>query len=237
MSITFNGTNGNTLGCIVERYPDRPFPERLVDSVRVPGRNGNLTRKQGYANVALSYEVYFSGEGSSMQTVADAVAAWLLSPSGYCRLEDSYDTTVYRMAQYIGPVDVRNYINKFGRVTLNFDAMPQRWLKTGETPVAHVDGDVITNDTTEVALPIIQLTGSGDVTISLGGATLDITGLSGDMTIDCDTQNCYDGVTNLNGIVTRTNGFPSLQPGANTLAIGGTGTVSALTVTPRWWVP
>lgn len=235
MSLTFNGTNGNTLGCIVERYPDRAMPERLVDSVRVPGRNGNLTRKQGYGNVALSYEVYFSGELTGMQTVADAVAAWLLSPSGYCRLEDSYDPNVYRMAQYIGPVDVANYINKFGRVTLTFDAMPQRWLKTGETPTAYTDGDTITNPTTEIALPIIQLTGSGNVSISLGGATLDIAGLSGDMTIDCDTQNCYDGGTNLNGIVTRTNGFPSLAPGANTLGV--TGTVSALTITPRWWRP
>lgn len=235
MSLTFNGTNGNSLGCIVEHYPDRSFPERLVESVRVPGRNGNLTRKQGYGNVALSYDVYFSGETVGMQSVADAVAAWLLSPAGYCRLEDSYDPDVFRMAQYIGPVDVRNYVNKFGRVTLSFDAMPQRWLKTGETATAYADGDTITNPTTETALPIIQLTGSGDVTLSLGGASLEIAGLDGDMTIDCEAQDCYDGPTNLNGIVTRVNGFPSLQPGANTLGVSGT--VTALTITPRWWRP
>lgn len=235
MSLIFNGVNGDSLGCIVEHYPDRAFPERLVESVRVPGRNGNLTRKQGYGNVALSYDVYFSGEMSGMQTVADAVAAWLLSPSGYSRLEDSYDPNVYRMAQYVGPVDVRNYINKFGRVTLAFDAMPQRWLKSGETATAYTDGDTITNPTTEVALPLIQLTGSGDITISLGGASLAIEGLNGNMTIDCETQNCYDGATNLNGIVTRVNGFPSLVPGANTLSV--TGTVSALTITPHWWRP
>ena len=42
----------------------------------------------------------------------------------------------------------------------------------------------------------------------MGGSTIDITGMTGAITIDSDTQNAYDGATNLNNNITVIGDFP-----------------------------
>jgi phage-related protein len=77
--------------------------------------------------------------------------------------------------------------------------------------------------------------GTGDIEISLGGYTVGIDDLVSDITLDCEAQNAYSGSVNLNSTVTLADGaFPQLAPGANSLTIV-TGSVTSITITPRWW--
>lgn len=235
MSLTFNGVNSDSLGVIVERYPARVIPERIVETVRVPGRNGTLTRTEGFANVQQDYDVYLSAEASGLPSASAAMAAWLMAPEGYQRLEDSYNSGVYRMARIINNADLANFYNKFGRTILSFDCLPQRWLTTGETATTYTTDSTITNPTSFTALPLVEIDGSGDIEFSLGGFTVGIANLSGTITLDCEAQNAYDGADNMNSSVTLADGeFPKLSPGANSLTITS-GTVNSVTITPRWW--
>lgn len=234
MSITFNGTNGDTLKCIVEKYPARILPRRLYSSEKIPGRNGNLTQFQGYANVHLLYDVYLSAESTGLQSTAEAVVDWLYGPQTYARLEDSYSSGVYRMAQLYGPDELENYLNQFGRATLDFEAKPQRWLKTGETSTTYTADATITNPTNYESQPLLVVTGSGNIVFQIGGYEVDIAGLSGSITLDCEVPDAYDNNTNLNNIVTLPDGWPKLAAGANTLAFVS-GTITSIAVTPRWW--
>lgn len=235
MSLTFNGITSDSMKVIVERYPARPVPERIVETVRVPGRNGLLTRTEGFANVLQDYEVYLSAAADGLPSVAAAMAAWLLAPEGYARLEDSYNPGEFRMARLTNPEDITNYFNRFGRCRLSFDCQPQRFLTSGETATSYSADATITNPTAFTALPLVTVTGSGTVTFSLGGHTVTIADLAGTVTLDAEAQNAYDGATNLNAQVTLADGsFPALNPGANTLAFVD-GTIASITVTPRWW--
>lgn len=235
MSLTFNGVTSDSIGVIVERYPNRVIPERIVETIRVPGRNGYLTRTEGFSNVTQDYDIYVSAAAVGLPSAAASMTAWLLAPEGYQRLEDSYNPGIYRMGRLTNPQDLRNFFNKFGRCTLSFDCMPQRWLTSGEVTTTYTSGTTIDNPTAFEALPLIEITGSGDIEISLGGYTVQIAGLTGAISLDCEAQNAYDGSTNLNSQITLVNGaFPRLNPGANTLAFSGT--VSGIDITPRWWM-
>jgi len=235
MSFTYNGVNSDTYGVIVEKYPDRVVPERIVETFRVPGRNGTLTRTEGFANVIQSYDIYVSAAAVGLPSAAATMAAWLLAPEGYQRLEDSYNPNEYRMGRPVQNSDLLNYFNKFGRTTLYFECLPQRWLTSGETATVYTTDATITNPTQFASLPLVVIDGSGDIEFSLGGYTVGIDDLTGTITLDCEAQNAYEGADNLNGSVTLADGeFPKLSPGANSLTIT-TGTVNSITITPRWW--
>lgn len=235
MSFTFNGITSDSMKVIVERYPARPVPERIVQTVSIPGRNGLLTRTEGFANVRQDYEVYLSAAAAGLPSVAAAMAAWLLAPEGYARLEDSYNPGEFRMGRLVNPEAITNFFNRFGRCVLSFDCQPQRFLTSGETATSYSADETITNPTAFVALPLITVTGSGTVSFSLGGHTATIADLDGTVTLDAEAQNAYDGATNLNAQVTLADGsFPALNPGANTLAFVD-GTITSISITPRWW--
>lgn len=136
MSITWNGVSSDTIGVIVERIPNRYVPTRRFSPQQVAGRNGNiLLVDKAFPNVEQEYEVYLSAEAQGLPSVARACAEWLMGPDGYCRLEDSYDTTVYREAFLMGGYDLENILNKFGRCTITFSCKPQKYLLAGDTPI------------------------------------------------------------------------------------------------------
>lgn len=137
MSITWNGVSSDTIGVVVERIPNRYVPTRRFSPQQVAGRNGNiLLVDKSFPNVEQEYEVYLSAEAQGLPSVARACAEWLMGPDGYCRLQDSYDTTVYREAFLMGGYDLENILNKFGRCTITFSCKPQKYLLTGDTPIS-----------------------------------------------------------------------------------------------------
>lgn len=229
----FNGKSSSEFKIGIEQCRSYPSAARSVERQTIPGRAGELLRDTGtYANVIQPYEIYFNGKVDGMTAAASKIVQWLMSSRGYCRLEDSYEPDCYRMASYAGPFDAANWMNLYGRATIEFDCMPQRWLKSGETPVSITSGQTLQNDW-QPALPLIQLTGTGDGELTVGGSTITIAGMEGSLTIDSDTQNAYDGTTNKNSIITVSGGFPVLAFGETIVAFSGG--ITAVQITPRWW--
>ncbi len=229
----FNGKSSSEFKIGIEQCRSYPSAARSVERQTIPGRAGELLRDTGtYANVIQPYEIYFNGKVDGMTAAASKIVQWLMSSRGYCRLEDSYEPDCYRMASYAGPFDAANWMNLYGRATIEFDCMPQRWLKSGETPVSITSGQTLQNDW-QPALPLIQLTGTGDGELTVGGSTITIAGVEGGLTIDSDTQNAYDGTTNKNSIITVSGGFPVLAFGETIVAFSGG--ITAVQITPRWW--
>lgn len=232
--IDYNGVRSTAVGVIVEKYPQRPIPKRKAERFSVPGRSGDVIAvEDAWENVRQRYEIYVSAEGPGLPVVAAAAARWLMQP-GYCRLEDEYDRDVFRLAAYLGPVDLENTLNSFGRAAIEFDCDPRRFLKTGDIPAAMTNGGKLLNPTGFTALPLIRVSGSGAGTVTLGGVTVSLTECDG-VTIDCQEQDCtrlVDSVeTNFNSGMTG--GFPKL--GAGISEVSWTGGVTAVEIVPRWW--
>lgn len=221
-------------GIVIEEYPEYHTAQRVIETQTVPGRNGNLIFDTGaYGNVEQEYTVYLKAKPNTLHQAARRAAIWLQSPRGYQVLEDSYDPEVFRKAVFSGPLELSNWFERYGRATLTFDCLPQRWHKSGQIAQAITSGDVLYNPG-EVALPEIEITGSGAGEIIVGSSTVSISSIpAAGLTIDCDTQDAYSGTENANGLLTISGGFPALQPGANQVSFNGG--ITAVNLTPRWW--
>lgn len=190
-TFTFNGTASSVYGVTIEKCPSYPVANRVVEHIQVPGRNGDLIRDTGaYNNVDQVYSIWFDGRSSSMQDAARDVAMWLNGSSGYCRLEDSYDTDVYRMAVMSNYTEYRNFRNRIGRADVTFSCKPQRFLKTGETLTA-VTGNTLANQYMD-CFPVYAVTGNGTVTVD--NNTFTVANNSGIVLYaDSETGECWTG--------------------------------------------
>lgn len=229
----FNGARSIDKGLTIEYCPSVGTGQRVVEKISVPGRSGDLVIDTGaYGNYIQPYEIWFKDKLRGTTRAARDIAQWLLSGIGYMRLEDTYDPEVFRLAMFTGPFDVENWMLTHGRATLEFDCQPQRWLKTGQRPVAVQSGQSLIN-TWQPAKPLIQVTGTGDGTLVVGGSTISISEMTGAITLDSETEDAYSGTENLNNNVQVNGGYPILQNGET--AVSFSGGITAVQITPRWW--
>lgn len=229
--IIFNNKSSADCRIQVAHPPGYAYPERDYTITHIPGRNGDVIQDNGcYKNVERTYEVSFDAPNEDFATYANAVSAWLHSTTGYARLEDSYEPDYYRMAVYQESNIFENLYNKAGTATIVFECKPQRFLKTGETPVAIESGESILNLTGFDSYPLIQVIGTSGV-LTINDSTITFSSIDSYTMLDCELQDAYKETTNKNSTISGT--FPVLKPGSNT--ISWTGDISSVIITPRWW--
>lgn len=229
----FNGARSIDKGLTIEQCPSFVAGQRSVEKITVPGRSGELVIDTGaYGNYTQPYEIWFKDKRLGTTRAARDIAQWLLSGTGYLRLEDTYDPEVFRLAMFTGPLDVENWMLMAGRATLEFDCQPQRWLKDGQNPISVESGQRLLN-AWQPALPLIQVTGTGEGSLTVGGSTFTISDMPGGITLDSETQDAFFGTQNLNNNVQVNGGYPVLQAGET--AVSFSGGITAVKITPRWW--
>lgn len=174
-SLTFDGIDSRDYGVYITGEAVFNAPERDVEMVTIPGRNGTLVRDKGrFNNITVTYPA-----GMFQRTdadFADAISDFrnaLCAATGYCRLEDEYHPDEYREAVYKSGLDVSPANLKAGEFNITFECKPQRFLKTGETKQTVTSGSAITNPTRFSSRPIIEATGYG--TLKLGDKSINIT--------------------------------------------------------------
>lgn len=205
-------------------------PARNAETIKVPGRNGALIVDNGnFENITVKYPAFIRND---FRENFSAVKSLMLRSAGYRRLEDSFRPDEYRMARYDGGIeaDPSQHL-KSGRFDLVFDCKPQRFLKSGEISIVLSSPGALYNSGFE-ALPLITVYGSGAGTVTVGGVTVTIKSLNEYVTLDCDVQDAYKGLTNANSTIYAPE-FPTLPPGE--CPISWSGGVTRLEITPRWW--
>lgn len=110
-------------------------PERDVEYVSVPGRNGDLIIDNGkWNNVKVTYNDCLI-EDNFPEKFAD-FRSKLTRMKGYKRLEDTFDPDVYRMAN-IEDIEINTLGTRYhsGVFDITFNCKPQRFLKSGDIPL------------------------------------------------------------------------------------------------------
>lgn len=234
-------------GVVIQTPPVYEFPLRRVNIIQINGRNGDVViDKNAFNNSMKEYNIAaVFDEGDSFISKSRELVDWLGLSNGYARLEDSYEPDYFRLAMFRSGGQLPNFYDKATAIIVKFECKPQRFLKSGETPIPITDGvwvNVI-NNTKYIALPEITVSGinvniqlkSGTITEPVGSIISDIT-ISGEVIsakIDSELQDCYDNLEFLNNRVTTINGFPKLYPGNNWIFVSSGSVVS---IKPRWWV-
>lgn len=205
-------------------------PERDVELVEVPGRNGSLVLDNGrFKNITVNYPAFIRHK---FKDLSGAAREWLLQTSGYVRLEDSYNPEYYRLARFGGPLDFdTRVLNRSGECTLAFDCKPQRYLLEGEITIDASGSIQMFNPTPFPALPLIRVYGMSG-TLMVGDVIVRILDIPEYIDIDCELMNAYKGMLNCNSKINAQR-FPVLPVGQTGIAYEGN--ISHVQIKPRWW--
>lgn len=228
-NITFNGIDFSDFNTFWDGSKLFASPQKDMTFYEIPGRNGDLAiDNDRYANVEVSVKCFIRERFIDNY---NALINFLLTQKGYKRFENDIEPEIYRMAAFVSSVvpETGPY-NEFGTFELKFNVKPQRWLKSGELPIAVNSSTVLINPTSLIAKPLIMVTGTGSIDIN--GNTLTLANNTSVTCIDCDTENAYEGTINRNQDLTLTNNsFPVLETGQNTITVSG----CTIELIPRWW--
>lgn len=173
-SFTFDGTDSRTYGVYITGSGVYDAPEREVEMISIPNRNGAFALDKGrFENIEVTYPagIYADNEADFAEAISD-LRNFLCSKRGYCRLTDEYNPDEYRMAIYKSGLEVEPSLLRAGEFEITFECMPQRFLISGETEQTMTSGDTITNPTLFDAKPLLEVKGYGN--IDIGGDTLTI---------------------------------------------------------------
>ena len=231
--IIFNGKSFMDYGVYISGDGTFNAPERDTTKIEIPGRNGTLTVDKGrYKNLPVKYPAFIVHDFNAN---IEGLRNFLLTQSGYGRLEDTYHPEEFRKAKISGGFTTKPIAELYaGEFDLEFDCYPQRFLKSGELPVSFTAAGNLINKYLTEAKPLIRAYGTG--TFSIGSKSVQITSADTYTDIDCDLQEAFKDTlaTNCNNNIILTDGeFPSLIPGDNLITLSG---LSGIEITPRWWM-
>lgn len=229
----FNGHSSDEYFCHIEHKPEIPVPEAKYEEYEVPGRNGKLHADLGYYdNITVTYQLYFHGKNPTAED-ARTVKKWLAGTPGAHQLSDGYDPSFFYFAT-AKPGSISNILNKYGRLSVDFDCDPRHFLVSGYQATALENGQTLLNPLDQVALPYLEITGNGaEGKVVVNGVEFAaMPPADRVLYADCENWDAYvTGGTNANALVGGT--WPTLRPGENT--ISWSGGVTGVTLTPRWW--
>ena len=136
-ALTFDSTSSRDYGVYITGRAVFNAPQRAVEMIAIPGRNGAFAQDQGrFENIEVTYPagIFAETEEDFAQAISD-FRNFLCSKKGYCRLTDEYNPNEYRMAVYKSGLEVDPARLIAGEFEITFECKPQRWLTDGEMPV------------------------------------------------------------------------------------------------------
>lgn len=229
----FAGARNTEKGVRLLSLPVRYHPAERGELVQVPGRDGYLWAPDGAYNNVLTRVQCQTADDADMAIVS----AWL---RGEGKLRFSDDPNRFYRARVTKEFSQSAAINRFVNqaFTVTFDCQPFLYhveAEDGDDAEITASPHTLTNPGTYKSAPRIKVEGTGNAVLTIGTQIVEIEGLEDGIIIDSELGDCFNLTESalLNGKVTlMDDDFPTLAPGAN--IISWTGTVTKVTVTPRW---
>ena len=167
-ALSFDNTSSRNYGVYITGEAVYNAPERDVEMIDIPGRNGSFALDNGrFQNITVTYPagIFADTEANFRQAISD-FRNFLCSKRGYIRLSDEYNPDEYRMAIYKSGLEVEPAQLRAGEFEIAFECKPQRFLTSGET-ATHIttSGNAITNPTYFDSQPMLQVYGYGNIGI------------------------------------------------------------------------
>lgn len=167
-TLEFDGESSYQYGVYISGAGVFDAPERDVEMITIPGRNGSFSLDNGrFQNIEVTYPagIFADTEADFAQAISD-FRNFLCSRRGYVRLTDDYNPDEYRMAIYKSGLDVAPAQLKAGQFSITFECKPQRYLMSGEAEIdINSSGDVISNPTLFDSEPLLKVMGYGNIGI------------------------------------------------------------------------
>lgn len=223
-----DGEDAKTYGIVLQKEIEFSEATPVTESIKIVGKDGELVYYDGsYKNVKGVAECYVYDENDAAFALT-SINAWLLSKTGYRRLQTLNEPYFYRLARVVHGAKLDPRLNKLNAFDVEFDCKPYKYFLSGEESIEISASASIKAPTSFVSLPLIVTHGSGSGTLTVNGNSFTMTDCN-EVVIDSELKKAYRGTTNMNGTVGGT--FPTLKKD-NTISYGGG--ITSITLTPRW---
>ena len=248
-AFSFDNVSSRDFGVYITSEAVYNAPERDVEMISIPGRNGAFALDKGrFENIEVKYPagIFADNETDFAHAVSD-LRNYLCSKKGYLRLTDEYNPDEYRMAVYKSGLEVSPVQLRAGEFEIIFECKPQRWLISGDTAITVTNNGTLTNPTLFEASPMLEVKGYGNIGINgetvtvqnaqLGEIKISDSATTSSVSLTVDNLNAGDSIikkTNLEPYVDVVISFPSgstnsCEASMRSTGTGGTVTVSRMT--------
>lgn len=228
--IIINGVNSLTKnGLAIKELPSISKPAIRTLTEAIDGRDGDIVTKLGYSAYDKTMDIGLYGNYDIDEIIA------YFNQSG--TITFSNETDKYYYFEILNQIDFEKLI-KFRTANVVFHCQPFKY-EVGETPISLSSGDTIVKNKGNIySKPIINIEGSGTISVSLNGNQIFSIDMSdnSEITIDTSKLEAYDPNTSalLNRIVTGDYDDFKLESGNNTISLSGTITSANITYVSRW---
>lgn len=223
--------NGQSLADFHTFYDGKDLfitPEKDVTFYPIPGRNGEVSVSNNRFNAKEIPINCFIRD--NFRANFAALIDFLYSQEGYGRLETSKEPDVFQKACFVNSIEPNTgAFLKYADFVLTFKVYPQKWLKMGENAILIDSSKTIINPTSQNAKPLIEVEGTGSITINNSVLTLSTN--TSTTIIDCEIEDAYEDSINRNDDLSVVGGFPVLSK-ENTISVSG---FTSVKLYPRWW--
>lgn len=201
----FKGISSETMGVLMSNEWIETKPQRRYDTTEIDGRDGSVITPSGYTLVEKNVECTLLNRKS-----INDVIPWL-DGSGVLEFGGRY-----RKAHIYGEINYDTLGANRSTFTIPFLLEPFWYRNDGYA--LYADGETVENNGNYEARPMLQIMGSGDGTVTLGGVTVQILDLKDGETLEID---CLEMSENMPERVSLGFEYPKLLPGRNEINITG----------------
>lgn len=205
-----------------------PASVRRADDIEVKGRAGTLTRFTGWEDTEIDLDLAMpirDGLHQYRQAAHELTGASTIAFTG--------ESGVYRKVKHCEVSELRRELSGWGFFTARLTCQPFAYLTSGLAPVTMLESGTITNPGLLDADPIITVTGTGALSLTINARVYHVSSPAGSVTLDSARL-----VAHVSGRVQTdalTEAFPVLNPGLNRITLG-TG-ISQVVIVPNWRNP
>lgn len=204
----FNGVSSKDKGIIITKMPPISKPERRVNKIIIPGKNGCLYEDEKvYETIVIQIECAIISEDYNIREIMkwlEGEGKLILSTSPYC----------YYNANIINKIDYTDIARQIHEFPLQIELQPiAHSVKQKEINLTEAD-DIYIMESTYNIKPYIKAVGNGDITININNKTLILKNVDEYIELDSNTEEAYKGNLNKNNCV-YSEEFLELTPGKN----------------------
>ena len=224
----WNGVRCTQYGIHVKEQPPITIPKERSEQTTVPGRPGSLTTLEGedvYEDLTLTATCFISDPA-----LIPSIGGWLKGAGTVSFANRPGGFYHARVSNQI-PFEKILRGNPHRSFAVNFRCSPPFWYVSHPTEVTITTGSaIVTNPGNVYAEPIIHVYGSGDITLIVKDAFVELEGVEDIITLNSVIQEAYQGEMLLNDHMDGD--FPVLKPGDNLFSWSGD--VSRVVIEPNW---
>ena len=216
-------------GIAISKMPSHKRAAMRYTEYYVKGRDGALHIDEGYSNIELQATIVLLDARAETRQMLNN---WATGTGKLITSDDpskAFKASVKREIKYTRVPGNKGY---FDTAVINFDCDPYMY-EADESVIEYTATGTISNPGTAVAIPLIEVRGSGNVSFTVGGQQVTVKSMSSGVPAYLDCENGY--VYAQSGAMEMIGEFPEIPMGQSQVVLGTNAT--KLTLTPHWrWI-